>query len=53
MATKTQVRNRALRRLRVIEAGGTPSADEITDTELAYDELHAFLVTKGGCNVGF
>ncbi|GEM_PF-2110481 len=46
MATKTQVRNRALRRLRVIEAGGTPSADEITDTELAYDELHAFLVTK-------
>jgi len=46
MATKTQIRNRALRRFRVIEAGGTPTSDEITDTELAFDEVHAFLVTK-------
>lgn len=46
MATKTQIRNRALRRLRVIEAGGTPTTDEITDTELAFDEVYQFLVSK-------
>ena len=46
MPTKAEIRNRALRKVRVIGSGGTPSTDEITDTEDAYDQLHAFLETK-------
>ena len=46
MATKTEVRNRVAVKLGIIESGGTPSADEITDIEAAYDELYAWLSTK-------
>ena len=46
MATKAEIRNRALRKLGVLEAGGTPTADEITDVEEAYDALYGYLESK-------
>ena len=46
MATKAEVRNKALKKLRVIAEGETPSSEIITDVEAAYDELHADLCTK-------
>jgi len=46
MATKAQVRNKALKKLRALEEGETPSNETIADVEGAYDELHAYLFEK-------
>lgn len=46
MATKAEVRNKALKKLRVIAEGETPSTEIITDVEATYDELHADLCAK-------
>ena len=46
MPTKAQIRNKALKRVRALEPGDTPSSDDITDVEEAYDELYKFLVSK-------
>lgn len=46
MATKAEVRNKALRKLRVLEEGGTPSSEAITDVEEAFDEIYAYLARK-------
>ncbi len=43
MATKAQVRNKALKKLRVLEEGETPTNEVISDVEGAYNELYAFL----------
>lgn len=43
MATKAEVRNKALRKIRVIESGQTPETDAATDVDATYDELHAYL----------
>ena len=47
MPTKAEIRNKALKRVRALEPGQTASADDVADVEEAYDELYAFLVTKG------
>ena len=46
MATKSALRNKVLKKLRVIAEGETPSSEIITDVEATYDELHADLSTK-------
>lgn len=46
MPAKSDIRNRALRKLRALEPGQTPGADDITDVEQGYDELYSFLVSK-------
>ena len=46
MATATEVRNSALRKLGVIESGGTPSTDEATDVDAAYSQVYAYLATE-------
>ncbi len=46
MPTSAAIRNAALRKLRVIGEGETPSTDLQTDTDAAYTQLHAFLETK-------
>lgn len=46
MATKAQVRNKALKKLKALEEGEAPTNEVIADVEAAYDELYAFLATK-------
>jgi len=46
MATAAEIRNRALRKLGVLESGGTPTTDEQTDADAAYAALYAFLSEK-------
>ena len=46
MPTKAEIRNKTLKRLRVLEEGETPTNEVIADVEEAYDELHAYLETK-------
>lgn len=46
MATKAQIRNKALKKLRVLEEGESPTNEVIADVEAVYDQLYAFLTTK-------
>ena len=46
MATKAEVREKVLRKLRVLAEGESPSAQVQTDTDAAIDEMHAFLAAK-------
>ena len=46
MATKSQVRNKALKKIRVLEEGETPTNEVIADVESTYDDLHAYLGTE-------
>lgn len=43
MATKAEVRNKALRKIGVLEAGKTADTDDATDVDATYDEIYAYL----------
>ena len=47
MATKAQVRNKALKKLQVLEEGESPTNEVISDVEEVYDELHRYLLNRG------
>ena len=47
MATKAQLRNKALKKLQVLEEGESPTNEVISDVEAAYDELHRYLLNRG------
>lgn len=46
MATKAQVRNRVLRKLKRLPLGGSPNANDAGIVEDAYDDVYAFLAEK-------
>ena len=46
MATKAQVRNKALKKVRALEEGESPTNEVIADVEGVMVELHAFLQDK-------
>ena len=50
MATKAAIRNKTLKKLRVIAEDETPSASAITDVEEGYDEMHPWLLSKNAAN---
>lgn len=45
MATKAQVRNKALKKIKALEEGETPTNEVIADVEAVYDEIYAYLAT--------
>ena len=46
MATLAQVRNKALKKLRVLEEGETPTNEVAADADDVYNELHAYLASE-------
>ncbi len=46
MATIHELRDKSLKKLRVLEEGETPTNEVIADVEAAYEEIHAYLSTQ-------
>ena len=52
MATKQDIRNQVLRRLKVLPAGQTADSEDASIVETAYDNLHALLTEREVINWG-